>query len=95
MSTQYTNKDPNLDKTLELAQWLANNYAKEDSKFLDQQHLTTLFLLIDLQTFVRCINKEEYDAGFKIMQELKFIPLVPNDVQGFVKAFDMVPDEVC
>lgn len=83
-----------MDKTLELAKSLAENYSKEDSKSLQQHHLTTLFLLIDLQTFMSYINKEQYDYGYQIMQELKIIPLVSEDVQVFVKAFDMVPDEV-
>lgn len=85
------NNDSELERTLELAEGLARKYSDNG---LEQHNLTTLFLLIDLQTFMHRISNEEYEFGFQIMQKLKLIPLDPDDVQSFVRAFDMVPDEV-
>uniref|UniRef100_A0A915EGH0 Nuclear pore protein n=1 Tax=Ditylenchus dipsaci TaxID=166011 RepID=A0A915EGH0_9BILA len=79
-------------KTVELAQWVAEKYNSRVD--LGKHNITTLFTLIDLHTFFRLHKSQKHDAAVRVIQQLRFIPLDPDEVQSYVHSFDMVPEEV-
>lgn len=87
--------DLSLAENVDFAQWLVKRYrTRTNEPRLEKHNLSTLCLLIDLHTFFERIIDQKYDAALRVIKSLQFIPLSPDEVQTYVNAFEMVPEEV-
>lgn len=85
------------ERTIEsvtLAEWLAKRYKASSDTSIERQHLSTLFILIDLFTLFRLFHDKNYEQTIRVAERLQMIPLDPDQIQSFVSSFHMVPDEV-
>lgn len=88
--------DTALAETVDFAQWLVKRYrTRTNEPRLEKHNLSTLCLLIDLHTFFERIIDRKYETSLRVIKGLQFIPLNPEEVQTYVNAFEMVPEEVC
>uniref|UniRef100_A0A914BVH6 Nuclear pore protein n=1 Tax=Acrobeloides nanus TaxID=290746 RepID=A0A914BVH6_9BILA len=77
---------------VKMSEWLAKSYKGITN--VESQHLSTMFLLLDLYTLFRLFNEPNYEATLSVAERLQVIPLDPNQVQSSVSNFHMVPDQV-
>lgn len=89
-----TKNDSSLIETVDFAQWLVKRYrTRTNEPRLEKHNLSTLCLLIDLHTFFERIVDQKYEASIRVIKNLQFVPLNPDEIQTYVNAFEMVPEE--
>lgn len=80
-------------EAIKVAEWLANQYKGHPN--VESQHLSTMFLLLDLYTLFCLFHDKDYASALRVADRLQIIPMDPNNVQSFVTNFHMIPDQVC